>query len=206
MHIRAIITDLGNVVVPFDPRRLARALVRDRLVPLTAAEIFAVTDSEDGGAHRLRFERGDITDEQFVRGLETRFEVLLPRQVFWQAWLEIFGAPNLKIQALWRAVKQRGVALIALTNTDPYRLGHMLAAADLPFDAVVASCQVGMIKPEPQIFHRAVEFAGCAAAECFFVDDDERNVLAARALGIPSHHFTAYDALAADLRQLSVIV
>jgi len=60
----------------------------------------------------------------------------------------------------------------------------MLPVAEL-FDAVIDSSEVGKRKPDPAIFHHALEAVGGAAPErTVFLDDFAGNVDAARALGM----------------------
>lgn len=52
------------------------------------------------------------------------------------------------------------------------------------FDVVVDSSEVGMRKPQPQIYVHTCELLGVDPADCLFVDDLECNVEAAQALGM----------------------
>ena len=52
------------------------------------------------------------------------------------------------------------------------------------FDVIVFSSEVGVCKPDPKIFHYTIEQLGVTASEILFIDDRERNVVGANALGI----------------------
>jgi len=52
------------------------------------------------------------------------------------------------------------------------------------FDAVVISGEVGMRKPEREIFDLVLSQIGLPAAECVFVDDMEHNIVAAQRAGL----------------------
>jgi FMN phosphatase YigB (HAD superfamily) len=52
------------------------------------------------------------------------------------------------------------------------------------FDAVVISSEVGMRKPEPQIFRHVAGLLGLSPQECVFIDDIEANVTAAEQVGL----------------------
>ena len=52
------------------------------------------------------------------------------------------------------------------------------------FDHIVDSCEEGVRKPDPKIYHTALERAGVSANEVLFLDDFEGNITAAQALGI----------------------
>jgi epoxide hydrolase-like predicted phosphatase len=67
------------------------------------------------------------------------------------------------------------------------------------FDVVVNSARAGVAKPEPRAYELALAGLGVAAPEALFIDDKERNVVAALALGIPTIHFTTTPALLDEL-------
>jgi epoxide hydrolase-like predicted phosphatase len=73
---------------------------------------------------------------------------------------------------------------------------------DEMFDAIVISGEVGMRKPEPEIFGHVLDLLGVAAEETVFVDDLEHNVRAAVELGLVAVHHTSYESTAAELESL----
>ena len=73
---------------------------------------------------------------------------------------------------------------------------------DQMFDAVVISGEVGMRKPEPEIFGHVLDLLGVEAAQTVFVDDLEHNVRAAEALGLVGVHHTSYETTAQRLEEL----
>jgi len=56
------------------------------------------------------------------------------------------------------------------------------------FDAVIPSGDVGVEKPDPEIFRLAAERLGVAAEECLFIDDISEYVAAAQAVGMQGVH------------------
>jgi HAD superfamily hydrolase (TIGR01509 family) len=73
---------------------------------------------------------------------------------------------------------------------------------DEMFDAIVISGEVGMRKPEPEIFAHVLDLLGVEAGQTVFVDDLEHNVRAAESLGLVGVHHTAYDTTASRLEDL----
>ena len=73
---------------------------------------------------------------------------------------------------------------------------------DEMFDAIVISGEVGMRKPEPEIFAHVLGLLGVAPAQTVFVDDLEHNVRAAEAIGLVGVHHTSYESTAAELESL----
>lgn len=74
------------------------------------------------------------------------------------------------------------------------------------FDTIVCSAVVGLAKPDHAIYRLALERVGLPAEECVFIDDAERNVVAAREVGMAAVHYRVYqgDDLAAQLAELGV--
>jgi len=61
------------------------------------------------------------------------------------------------------------------------------------FDAMVLSCEVGMVKPEPGIYQLAADQLGVAPAECVFVDDVPSYVAGAMAVGMTGVRINRFD-------------
>lgn len=60
---------------------------------------------------------------------------------------------------------------------------NLIPTAEI-FNHIIDSCEEGVRKPEPEIFHIALERAGVKPEEVLFLDDFEANLEAAKALGI----------------------
>jgi putative hydrolase of the HAD superfamily len=73
------------------------------------------------------------------------------------------------------------------------------------FDAVVISCEVGMRKPDAEIFRHAADALGLAPAECVFIDDIEHNVKAAEAVGMVGVQHVTPDQTVAALEELFAV-
>jgi putative hydrolase of the HAD superfamily len=72
---------------------------------------------------------------------------------------------------------------------------------DTLFDIIVFSSEVGVCKPDPRIFHSALERLGVDASETVFVDDREKNVNGAKALGIHAIHYRDRDQVFIALKE-----
>ena len=68
------------------------------------------------------------------------------------------------------------------------------------FDVVVASCEVGRCKPDPEIYRICLERLGLTADATLFVDDRMENLQAARDIGLHTQHFLG-DSSVSDLRR-----
>ena len=83
-------------------------------------------------------------------------------------------------------LRELGLRLVCVSNWD-FSLPEVLERCGLgdALDAVVTSAEVGVRKPAPAIFARALQLAGCAAADALYVGDTpEEDLDGARASGI----------------------
>ena len=85
---------------------------------------------------------------------------------------------------------QRGVRTYVLSNNNPSSMKlirRMFAEAGCPmerlFDRVYLSYELRELKPSEAIFRKMIADSGMEPARTLFIDDSERNVTAARALG-----------------------
>lgn len=70
------------------------------------------------------------------------------------------------------------------------------------FDDLIVSFEVGMMKPNPAIFHLALEKTSSQPHEAIFIDDSPENVGAAQALGIHAVRFTTSQAAIQQVQAL----
>lgn len=102
----------------------------------------------------------------------------------------------------------KGYGLYLLSNT-PWRFQRF--RAKLPvlerFRGLVLSCEEGLLKPDPALYHRLFDRYGLAPEECFFIDDSSPNIECARHLGMAACRFLGdAAALRRDLREKGVDV
>ena len=89
-------------------------------------------------------------------------------------------------QPLLRELRDRGVRVVAASNWDASLPEGLERAGLAPYvDGAVSSAVVGAAKPDPVVFHAALELADCEAAAAFHVGDSpDGDVEGARAAGI----------------------
>ena len=84
-----------------------------------------------------------------------------------------------------------------------YRFEHFGLNRYLAFR--FSSCYLGLRKPEPAIYHRALDLLNRDAHEIIFIDDRAENVAAAQAVGIDAIQFLGTVNLRVALRQRGVM-
>ncbi len=83
--------------------------------------------------------------------------------------------------------------------SDPFRHSPMAAY----FDAMFLSAELGLIKPDPEIYRVTARELGIPLERMVFIDNKKRNVEAARALGVTGHVFTTVPELRTFLESLA---
>ncbi|GAA1627226.1 HAD-IA family hydrolase [Kribbella alba] len=105
-----------------------------------------------------------------------------------------------QMSALIRRAKSHGIKTALLSNS--WGNTYPRETWDGMFDDIVISGEVGLRKPEPEIFRLAAGRVSLELAECVFVDDLELNVEGARALGMTAVLHTSYDQTRRELESL----
>jgi len=88
-------------------------------------------------------------------------------------------------------------------ETNEYRFHHF--GLRKLFQVALSSCYLGLRKPEPAIYHRALDILGKPPHRTLFIDDRPENVAAAQAAGMYAIRFQGANALHHDLTNLGVL-
>ncbi len=73
------------------------------------------------------------------------------------------------------------------------------------FQVALSSCYLGLCKPEPEIYRRALDILGRPAERILFIDDRPENVAGAEAAGMKAVRFEGADALRRTLASLGIL-
>ena len=74
------------------------------------------------------------------------------------------------------------------------------------FEGIIISCETGLMKPDPKIYHLAAKSVGVSPGEALFIDDFIENVAGARAIGMQALHFSDPDVVQQELVTLTGVV
>lgn len=198
--IRAIVFDLGNVLLPFNwdaaANRFCRRVKRRR----RELDDYIVTTPF---AHQL--ETGAMTGAAFYRRLAGDFGFAGSYAEFAELWSDIF-TPDERMLALAAGLKGRLPRFI-LSNTNPIHVEFIFQRfpAIRDFDGHALSHELGLLKPDPRIYAAVTRRFGLAPAATVFLDDILANVEGARAAGWQAIHHRAYETTRAELTKLGVL-
>ena len=192
---KAIIFDLGNVLVQFDFERWRRAL--ENFCPYAAAEIrrrIAATDLVE------RFETGLIEPPEFVAQLSRILDLDMEYAGFCKLWSSIFTDPLIPEVMLQRLAARYRLVLLSNTNAIHFEMIRENYPLLRHFHERILSYEVHAMKPRREIFQAALERCGCRPEECFYTDDIAAYVEAAQRLGIDAVQFESEAQLERELK------
>jgi 2-haloacid dehalogenase len=195
-----VVFDVGNVLIRWDPRHLYRRLIPDE------ARMDWFMQNVCTGAWNIEQDRGrswaDGVAELVARHPDWEHEI----RAYDAHWHETVPGVIEDSVAVLAELKARGDKVYAITNFSREKWAESLIRFPFldTFDGTIVSAHERLLKPEPAIFQTLLERYGLAAGDCIFVDDSEKNVKGARAVGMQAVHFVEPIDLRAELRALGV--
>lgn len=198
--IRVVIFDVGGVLVR-TPNRASRQKWETRLGLPDWATDSLVFDSEMGTKAQL----GLITEEELWEWIGQ--ELKLPAVDLIEFRTDFWAGDVLDDQlvALIRRLRPRyQTAVISNFNNSLREILKSEYPIMDAFDLIVCSAEEKVMKPDPEIFQRALDRLGREPSEAVFIDDSEANVQAARKIGLQAIHFKPNLDIASELVALGV--
>ena len=191
---QAVIFDIGNVLTERNPERFydGRLGASRRAEMFAAVDLHGMNDRIDAGA----LFRETIYD---TAALHPAWQT----EVRWwhDNWIDM-AQPRIDGSiALLRALRAKGVPVFALTNFGVHSFAYACTHYDFltEFDRSYVSGQMGVIKPDPQIFARVEADCGLPADALLFADDRADNITAAARRGWRTHQFESWQGWARRL-------
>ncbi|XP_066226980.1 acyl-CoA dehydrogenase family member 10 isoform X1 [Saccopteryx leptura] len=184
---RAVIFDMGGVLIPSPGRVAAEWEVQNRIPSGTILKAF-ISGGENGPW--MTFMRGELTEEDFLqefgRLCSEIAETSVPADSFFSLLTSEQVAKQLPVmtEAITQ-IRAKGLKTAVLSNNFYLSNGKSFLPLDRKqFDVVVESCVEGVCKPDPWIYKLCLERLGLQPSESIFLDDLGHNLKAAASLGI----------------------
>jgi putative hydrolase of the HAD superfamily len=190
-----VIFDHDNVVVRYDRamRVAAMAAALGRTEDQVAAAVFG-SGLEDAA------DTGRLSPGAYLDAVGERLGCPVSRPVWAAARAAGTTADARMVALVARAARHTPVALLTNNGTllreELATVSPEVAALGLPFHA---SGDLGVAKPDPEVYRRVAALHGVAPGATLFLDDTADHVDGARRAGLRAHLFTAYDAAVAFL-------
>ena len=200
--IKTIFFDIGGVLIDIHPERTYQYLSDSADVETNMVKESFPWDDHD------QYERGIMNNEDWFIAYKEALPqpCCLKRSDFWNAWKLLLGEEKNTVNILEALNKQYSIWL--LSNTNPKHIQDEIEKRYLfpsLVNGAVYSFDVGVRKPEKEIYEIAMQRANANPQECLFIDDLLENIQAAKQIGIEGIHFISSEQLKQELVHLGII-
>jgi epoxide hydrolase-like predicted phosphatase len=177
--VKGLLVDFGGVLTTNVFESFKQFCVAEGLDPQTVRRLFREDPVALGELRRL--ERGELTEEEFSERFGPMLGVSDTEGLVDRLFAGM-GPDEPMIEAV-KTAKRSGIRTGLISNSWGRGRYDRDAFPEM-FDGVVISGEVGLHKPEPEIFHMGAERIGTPPTECVFVDDLKENCDGAAAVGM----------------------
>ena len=196
-NIKAVIFDLGNVLIDFDYTIAAKKI--SKFTDKNLQEIFNLFfDSEPTAL----FEEGKINTLNFFSEVKKILDLKLDYAQFLPIWNEIFflSEKNQEIYNLAKILKGHyKIALLSNTNILHFDYLKKKFSVFDAFHKIITSFESGTRKPDPLIYKKTLDLLEVAPQNAFYTDDRVEFTGEACRLGIRGFVFRSVGQLKKDL-------
>lgn len=188
-NISTLIFDLGGVIVDLD---LAKCIQNFKDLGLENIEQYLSNFGQKD--FFMQFEKGQIGIPAFRNEIRKLAGIELTDAQIDEAWCSFLTQIPVEKLHLLSELKKK-YRLLMLSNTNPLHIQTAVAAEFSKtgktmqdfFDKCYLSYEMGMVKPDVEIFKALLADAQVKAEECLFLDDGKKNIDTAAALGIQTY-------------------
>lgn len=182
---KTIVWDVGGVILRTENHQPRQKLAQSfNLSEHQLAQIFFGDDDD------LRAQKGLLTSEQHFKNVAKKLNI---QEKEIAEFKRQFFAGDLIDQEIikWIQENRSKYQITILSNAmdelrnelkEKHHISHF-------FDQIFISAEMGLVKPNPQIFHTLISQLGKLPQNIFFIDDNIDNIKAAQKIGINTIHF-----------------
>jgi epoxide hydrolase-like predicted phosphatase len=193
--LRAVLFDYGGVLSPAGGAGSIKSMIAVALgVPRDEVTISDLHQS---------FRLGLITGDVFLEGLHQRYPTAaMPTSAIFLGSTGLL-ARNILLYTLATQLRDNGIRTGILSDIYP-PTAEMLRAHGCydGFDPIVLSCEEHLRKPDPAFYHRAIDKLGFVSSEILFIDDQGKNLVGAKDVGLQVLHAVSTEQVMVDMRQI----
>jgi len=197
--IRNIVFDFGGVLVDWNPEYLFKDVFSDR------SELDHFLENICTPGWNEQQDAGRSLSEA-IRTLQQRHPKYRDEiRLYYDEWTTMLAGPIEPNVALLKPLKAN-YRLFGLTNwsAETFPIAYDLYPLFQEFEGIVISGEERLAKPDERIYMVLLERYGLASAECLFIDDNARNIVAAKSLGFQTINLQNNMCLKDELTRLEI--
>ena len=187
MKFKAVIFDFGNVIINIEFQRIYQTFAKFTSKPIAYIEKRITEDQIF-----RRYESGQFTDEEFREVIRQTLGFPLSDHEVDTAWNAILlDIPADRIDLIHKIRQKYPVFLLSNTNNihitasnNYLKKTHGIKSLDILFDKLFLSYEMGMWKPDTEIYYEVLRSINLEPNEVVFFDDNLQNIESAKAIGM----------------------
>lgn len=178
--IKNIIFDIGNVLMTFSPVTYYKEIFHDEALTEKVCQAIFSHDAW------LKYDQGVL----FMKDLYEIYHKEYPQyqteiDIILKDWMKLMQPMKISFSLMQR-LKKEGYHIYILSNISKDSADYL--KANQPFfdwsDGCVLSYEEKIVKPDTRIYQILLKRYNLKAEECLFIDDNEKNIIAAKEMGI----------------------
>jgi len=178
--IRLLMMDLGLVLIDLEIENFHQAVYRK------TGENHIIANRP---LHH-RYMAGEFTEKQLRQILMEKYNLSLSAVEFPDFWSQMLGKDRSEVISLVRKAGRKFKTAVC-SNTDATHIDFLKREQSKAigfFDYYCYSFEMGVVKPDPTFFKKALNITGFQPQNCLFIDDNEENIITALKMGINAVH------------------
>lgn len=187
MKFKAVIFDFGNVIINIEFQRIYQTFAKFTSKPVAYIEKRITEDQIF-----RRYETGQFTDEEFREVIRQTLGFPLSDHEVDTAWNAILlDIPTERIELINKIRQKYPVYLLSNTNNihitasnNYLKKNHGVSSLNQLFDQLFLSYEMGMWKPDAEIYNHVLKKLKLQPNETLFFDDNLHNIESAKKLGM----------------------
>lgn len=191
-----VVFDVGRVLINFSYDRFAAKLRQQGAVCDGPEDFLRHVDL-------IGYEHGELSSDEFLAQINALLKEPLPPAELAAAWNDLFSPIDEMLALAGRLKQHCGVYLLSNTSELHWQHIQALFGLDMICHDLLASYEVGAMKPAPEIFAAACSRFDLRPETTVFIDDLEENVKGAIACGWHGIWHRSADATRQQLQRLT---
>lgn len=190
----ALIFDVANVIVDWDPIRAFTGALPDD-------QVAAFLESDEFWSLNARTDAGMPLADAMVEMDDRAPHLVRAYRVYLERFPHTVSGPVAGTAEVIRELLSAGVPCFGLSNwaKENFNVARRANPVIDELADVIVSGEVGLAKPDPQIFRYALERFQLHADDTVMIDDNADNLASAASVGLRTLLFTSAAQLRADL-------
>jgi putative hydrolase of the HAD superfamily len=185
-NYKAVLLDFGNVIININPE-----LTIEAFSEISGNSVERIRQKITNSQLFRRYESGMFDDDEFREIVRQTIGYPFSDQEIDWAWNRLLlDVPNKRVELLLELKGRYPLYLLSNTNNihinasnQIFQSRHGISSIEILFDKLFLSYEMGLWKPDEEIYLKVLEEIGMPATDVLFIDDNELNIQSAKEIG-----------------------